>query len=76
LSLAPLGALRDNSDMTPHLTLLLLPSGAFHALTFALVLYMGFPHPHPPFARVGTVLLLSVCRTLAPLVVLPLPLFT
>ena len=75
LSLATLSTLRDNRDMTPHLTLLLLLSRSVHALTFALVLYTGFPQPHTPFPLVGTVLLLYVCLTPAPLVLLPLRLF-
>jgi hypothetical protein len=61
--------------MTPHLTLLFLLSGSVHALTFAIVRYTGFPHPHTPFPLVGTVLSLSVVLTLAPLVLLPRPLF-
>ena len=76
LSLATSGDLRDNRGMTPHLTLLLLLSGSFHALTFARVCYTGFPHPPTPFPLVGTVLVLYVVPTLAPLVLLPLPLFS
>ena len=75
LGLATFGDLRDNMDMTPHLITILLLSASFHALTFAIALYAGFPHPYTPFPLVGTVLLLYVFLTLAPLVFLPFPLF-
>ena len=75
LSLATFGDLRDNMDMTPHLTLLLLLPGSVHTLTFATVLSTGYSHPDPPFPLVGTVLVLSVFLTLVSLVLLPPRLF-
>jgi hypothetical protein len=71
LSLATVGALRDNWDMTPHLTLLLLLTGSVHALTFATVLSVGFPHLDTLFPLAGTVFFLSVLLTSAPRVLLP-----
>jgi len=75
LSLATFGDLRDNMDMTPHLTLLLLLTGSVHALTFATVLYTGFPHLDTLYPIVGTVFILYVLVTPASLVLLPPRLF-
>ena len=72
LSLATLGDLRDNRDMTPHLTLLLLLTGSVHALTVATVLSAGFPHLDTLFPIAGTVFFLSVLVRPAPLGLLPL----
>jgi hypothetical protein len=73
LSLATVGDLRDNRDMTPHLTLLLLLlTGSVHALTFATVLSAGFPHLDTLFPIVRAVFSLSVLVRPAPLVLLPL----
>jgi len=61
--------------MTPHLTLLLLLTGSFHALTFATVLSTGFPHLDTLFLIVRTVFFLYVLVTPTPLVFLPPRLF-
>jgi hypothetical protein len=53
--------------MTPTLTTLLLLTSAFHALTFAAILYTSFPHPQIPFHVVATGLFLYVLLPLAPL---------
>ena len=63
--------LRDNAGMPPDLIALFLLTGAFSAVTIAVIMYAGFPRPETRFTLVVTLLLVYAVLTLAPLVFLP-----